>query len=37
MTLDKHKLESIVQIEEKTLSVNRFETLLTEAGYTNLD
>ncbi len=36
MTLDKHKLEGIVQIKEKTLPVSNFESLLTEAGYTKL-
>ncbi len=36
MTLDKHKLEGIPQIKEKTLPAETFETLLNEAGYVKL-
>lgn len=36
MTLDKHKLEGIPQIKEKILPVDKFETLLNEAGYVRL-
>ena len=36
MTLDKHKLDGIPQIESKTLAVEDFETLLKTAGYTRL-
>ena len=33
MTLDKHKLEGIPQIKEKTLHIDNFEIQLSEAGY----
>ncbi len=36
MTLDKHKLDGIPQIESKTLSAESFEALLLAAGYTKL-
>ena len=36
MTLDKHKLEGIPQIQEKTLPTETFEALLNEAGYAKL-
>ncbi|MEO0456300.1 MAG: hypothetical protein AAF152_06900 [Cyanobacteria bacterium P01_A01_bin.114] len=36
MTLDKHKLDGIPQIESKTLPTETFESLLTGAGYTKL-
>ena len=36
MTLDKHKLDGIAQIEAKTLPVEKFEDLLRSAGYTRV-
>ncbi|MBT9314154.1 hypothetical protein [Leptothoe spongobia] len=36
MTLDKHKLDGIDQITKKTLPVEQFEKLLTDAGYQRL-
>ena len=36
MTLDKHKLDSIERITEKTLPVEKFEKLLIDAGYSRL-
>ena len=36
MTLDKHTLDGIEQITEKTLPVEKFEKLLTDAGYRRL-
>lgn len=36
MTLDKHTLDGIEQITEKTLSVEDFEKLLIDAGYQRL-
>ena len=36
MTLDKHKLDGIPQIKSKTLSTEKFESLLAAAGYKRL-
>lgn len=36
MTLDKHKLEGIKQITVKTLPTDKFESLLSDAGYLKL-
>lgn len=36
MTLDKHQLEGIPQITEKTLPIDDFEQLLDAAGYQRL-
>jgi hypothetical protein len=36
MTLDKHKLDGIAQIQAKTLPVEEFEGLLSVAGYRRL-
>ncbi|MEO0352882.1 MAG: hypothetical protein AAF282_22825 [Cyanobacteria bacterium P01_A01_bin.15] len=36
MTLDKHKLDGIEQITEKTLPTEKFEKLLTDVGYYRL-
>ena len=33
MTLDKHKLDGIAQITVKTFPVEKFEALLSQAGY----
>lgn len=33
MTLDKHKLDGILQIKNKTLPVDQFESLLRTGGY----
>jgi hypothetical protein len=34
MTLNKHRLDGIPQIQARTLPSGKFETLLLEAGYT---
>jgi hypothetical protein len=36
MTLDKHKLQGIPPIRQKTLPPSEFESLLAQAGYTYL-
>ena len=36
MTLDKHELDGIDQITEKTLPAKKFEKLLIDAGYQRL-
>jgi len=37
MTLDKHSLDGIEQITEKTLPIEEFEKLLIDAGYQRLE
>lgn len=36
MTLDKHKIEGIVQITTKVLPANNFDNQLIQAGYTKI-